>query len=118
MISKIRCKPATTHRCKGSGLDNVFFRSRHFDEISYKKVARPADSPADGNVQTLKLLSVQFVPSVYKTDDDEENPEDYLYLLDHLFFFPFSFVFFHYAAFLVRDFSLYILFKSKDLICS
>ena len=87
-------------------------------DFNIKKVARPADSPADGNVQTLKLLSVQFVPSVYKTDDDEENPEYYLYLLDHLFFFPFSFVFFHYAAFLVRDFSLYILFKSKDLISS
>ena len=69
-------------------------------------------------VQTLNLLLVQFVPSVYKTEDDEENPEDYLYLLDHLFFFPFSFVFFHYAAFLVRDFSLYIFSKSKDLICS
>ena len=70
------------------------------------------------NAQSLNLMTVQFIPSVHKTDDDEENPEDYLYLLDHLFFFPFSFVFFHYAAFLVRDFSLYIFSKSKDLISS
>ena len=70
------------------------------------------------NAQSLNLMTVQFIPSVHETEDDEENPEDYLYLLYHLFFFPFSFVSFHYAAFLVSDFSLNIFFKSKDFISS
>ena len=70
------------------------------------------------NAQSLNLMTVQFIPSVHETEDDEEYPKDYLYLLYYLILFPFSFVSFHYAAFLVSDFSLYIFFRSRDLISS